>query len=70
MLSMVITYIRNRLSVESGQDVLEYALLGGLIAAAIVAALVSGVLTTAIDSMAGGIADCIDFDSTSVCNGI
>ncbi len=70
MLSVIVSYIMTRLRTERGQDVLEYALLGGLIAAAIVAALLSGIMETAINSMAGGIRDCIDFDSTSICNGI
>ena len=54
---------------ERGQDLLEYALLGGLIAAAIIAVATLGVMTGAITGMANGIADCIDFDSslTSQC---
>ena len=67
MLSMVITYIRNRLNVESGQDLLEYALLGGLIVSAIVAVIALGTMTTAITDMASGIGDCIDFDSGTAC---
>ena len=66
MLSMVITYIRNRLSVESGQDLIEYAMLGGLIALAIIAV---GTLafTGALNSMASGIGSCIDFKTTTGC---
>jgi Flp pilus assembly pilin Flp len=67
MLSMVITYIRNRLAIESGQDLLEYALLGGLIAAAIVAVIALGTMTGAITDMANGIGNCIDFDKTTTC---
>lgn len=67
MLSIIVEYIRKRLSIESGQDLLEYALLGGLIAAAIVAVIALGTMTDAISSMAQGISDCIDFDSTSAC---
>lgn len=67
MLSMVILYIRNRLAVESGQDLLEYALLGGLIALAITAVGVLAVMTGAVNGMASGIADCIDFDNTTPC---
>ena len=70
MLSVLITWIRMHVGSERGQDLLEYALLGGLIAAAIVAVLALGTMTDAITDMAGGISDCIDFDSTSVCNGI
>ena len=66
MLSMVITYIRNRLAIESGQDLIEYALLGGLIAAALIAV---GTLAFegALNSMATGIGHCIDFDSGTPC---
>ena len=55
--------LRARLSEERGQDLLEYALLGGLIAAAIVAVAALGVMTGAITDMANGIGDCIDFDN-------
>ena len=55
--------LRARWSEERGQDLLEYALLGGLIAAAIIAVAALGVMTGAITGMADGIADCIDFDS-------
>lgn len=50
---------------ERGQDVIEYALLGGLIAISIM--LVVTFLTGALTSMITGIGNCIDFDSTSVC---
>jgi len=70
MLSVLITWIRMHVGSERGQDLLEYALLGGLIAAAVVAALLSGIFEIAINDMADGVADCIDFDSTSLCNGI
>ena len=56
---------------ESGQDLIEYALLSSLIAAAIIAA---GLLaySGALDSMANGIANCVDFDNGpgSECNPI
>ena len=58
--------LRARFSEERGQDLLEYALLGGLIAAAIVgvALLFGGALT----AMAGGIRDCIDFTASTTCD--
>jgi Flp pilus assembly pilin Flp len=59
--------LRARLTEERGQDLLEYALLGGLIAAAITGATVAVIMTGALDSMASGIADCIDFDGTTPC---
>ena len=52
-----------RLRSERGQDLIEYALLGGLIAGALLAAAVLTGLTTALTSMATGIGECIDFDS-------
>lgn len=67
MLSVIVSYIMARLRTERGQDLLEYALLGGLIAAAIVAVIALGTMTGAITDMADGISDCIDFDKTSVC---
>jgi len=59
--------LRARLADERGQDLLEYALLGGLIAAAITAAAVTVTMTGALDAMAGGIADCIDFNGVTPC---
>ena len=56
--------LKARLREERGQDLIEYALLGGLIAAAIVAVAALGVMTGAIEGMADGIADCIDFDNS------
>ena len=49
---------------ERGQDLLEYALLGGLIAAAIIAVAGLALMTNAISDMANGIGDCIDFDNS------
>jgi len=50
---------------ERGQDLLEYALLGGLIALAITAAGVVAAMTGGLDSMAEGIKDCIDFKTSA-----
>ena len=68
--TMALTGLRARLTEERGQDLLEYALLGGLIALAIIAVATLGVLTGAITDMATGIGNCIDFDSSaaSPCN--
>ena len=62
----VYTWILTHLRRERGQDLIEYAMLSGLIAAAIVAV---GILafSGALTSMAGGISDCIDFDSGTAC---
>jgi Flp pilus assembly pilin Flp len=51
---------------ERGQDLIEYAVLSGIIAAAI-AGVAAGVLSGALTSMAQGIADCIDFDKATSC---
>jgi len=62
MLSVLMTFIRAHLPKgERGQDLIEYALLSGLIAASIIAVLALGVLTGAITAMANGISGCIDF---------
>jgi Flp pilus assembly pilin Flp len=53
---------------ERGQDLLEYALLGGLIAAAILAAFSLAAFTGALDKMATNIADCVDFEATTRCD--
>ena len=54
---------------ERGQDLIEYALLGGLIALTLMAGGVLLALTGALQDMAAGIGNCIDFDSSagSVC---
>jgi Flp pilus assembly pilin Flp len=68
------TYLRTqlrglgaRIGGERGQDLIEYALLSGIIAAAI-AGVTAGILSGALSSMANGIARCIDFDSSTTCD--
>ena len=57
--------LRARMSEERGQDLLEYALLGGLIAVALLA---FGLLFTPyLSTMASGIGSCIDFTSATTC---
>jgi Flp pilus assembly pilin Flp len=67
MLNAVVTWIQARMVREDGQDLIEYALLGGLIAAALIAVIALGVMTDAVESMANGISECIDFDGTAGC---
>jgi len=68
MISVLITWIKAHLpQSERGQDLIEYALLGGLIAAALVAVITAGLMTDALDLMIAGISNCIDFDTTSPC---
>jgi Flp pilus assembly pilin Flp len=52
---------------ERGQDLIEYALLSGLIAAALVAVFATG-LSSALTDMVTGISNCIDFKSSTVCS--
>jgi Flp pilus assembly pilin Flp len=63
----VYTWIMARIHREEGQDLIEYAMLSGLIAAAIVA-VGAIVFQDALTDMAGGISDCIDFDSGTACS--
>jgi len=46
---------------ERGQDLIEYAMLGGLIALAIVAVAAIGAYETPLKDMITGIGGCIDF---------
>lgn len=60
--AMAVGRLRQRFSEERGQDLMEYALLGGLIAVGL--GVVATVLTAsgAFTDMANAIAACIDFD--------
>ena len=56
--------LKVRLSEERGQDLIEYAMLGGLIALGIIGA---GLLFVGpLQDMATGIGNCIDFDAGGV----
>ncbi|MEX0786107.1 MAG: hypothetical protein WD939_05680 [Dehalococcoidia bacterium] len=59
--------LRTRLTEERGQDLLEYAILSGFIAAALAGVLATAIFTDALDGMVGGISACIDFDGTTPC---
>jgi Flp pilus assembly pilin Flp len=61
-------FISNLRSDERGQDLIEYAMLGGLIAATLVGLAVLAAYSDALQAMAGGIGNCIDFDGGTVCN--
>jgi Flp pilus assembly pilin Flp len=63
---LIHSYIMGLLRREEGQDLIEYALLGGLIAAAILG--VSVLFSEQVDAMIEGIGECIDFDSVA-CGG-
>ena len=60
--------LKVRASSERGQDVLEYAMLGGVIAMAIL--LIVGAFSGALGAMVAGIERCIDFDrgASSTCS--
>ncbi len=64
---MLAEKVRARFGEELGQDLIEYAVLGGLIATALIAAAVLGVYTSAVQIMAAGIKDCVDFNSLTDC---
>jgi Flp pilus assembly pilin Flp len=53
---------------ERGQDLLEYALLGGLIAAALLAVGVSLALSGGVQALADNVKACIDFNTSTPCN--
>ena len=65
MIDRIVVWVL-RLKSERGQDVVEYAMLGGLIALAIIAVGVA-FFSGAIEDMFTGIGNCIDFDSTTGC---
>jgi len=48
---------------ERGQDLIEYALLGGFIAVAFAAAAIALPLSGFFDDMVGAIAECVNFDT-------
>ena len=50
---------------ERGQDLIEYALFGGLIAMGIAAAAAAAFYSGAVNAMAQGIGECIDFDGVA-----
>jgi len=56
-----------RVRSERGQDLIEYALLGGLVAAAIVGIITLGIISGAVSSMATNIGYCIDFKKSTTC---
>jgi Flp pilus assembly pilin Flp len=67
MLSVLVSWIRTYLpQSEQGQDLIEYAMLGGLIALAIIGVGIAA-FTGALTGLFQGIGDCIDFDSASNC---
>ncbi len=69
MIIQVYTWLlahRPHLSRENGQDLIEYAMLGGLIALAILGAFI--LFGSALTDMATGIGNCIDFTSSTVCD--
>jgi Flp pilus assembly pilin Flp len=67
MIKQAVYYLQARFFAgERGQDLIEYSLFGGLIAAALVAAAMLG-MTTGVLDMSAGIGECIDWDGVA-CN--
>lgn len=62
-----VMWVRACLRSERGQDLLEYAMLGGMIAAAIIAVAAAGLMTGAISGMVDSITKCIDFKKSTPC---
>jgi Flp pilus assembly pilin Flp len=60
-----IELLRSLLKDERGQDLIEYAMLGGLIAIALAAGAL--VFAGPLADMAAGIGRCIDFNSGTTC---
>lgn len=61
----VLAWVRTRVNLdERGQDLMEYALLGGFIAVAFVVAAVALPLSGFFDDMVGAVGECVDFDQT------
>ncbi len=63
---IAVSDLKVRLTEERGQDLLEYALLGGLIAAAIVALVT--IFNPALQAMATNIGYCLDFSGNTTCD--
>jgi len=59
----IYTWARIRFDIdERGQDLIEYAPLGGFIAVAFVVAALALPLSTFMDDMVGSVGECVDFD--------
>ena len=58
--------LKAKLSEERGQDLLEYAMLGGLIVIGILAVVLA--FTGALNNMITGIGNCIDFSDGTTCD--
>jgi Flp pilus assembly pilin Flp len=67
--SLIISFVF-RFRSERGQDLLEYALLGGLIAGAIISVGMFAIMSGALTDLANGIANCIDFQPGGCTGGI
>jgi hypothetical protein len=64
-------YVRAKLSSlagERGQDLIEYAIVGGLIAAIGVAALAFLLEENPVEAMFVGVTNCVDFDDQTDCS--
>jgi Flp pilus assembly pilin Flp len=66
-LTFAMTWIRSHVPAgERGQDLIEYAVLSGVIAVAIAGAGFAA-YEAGLTSLANGIRDCIDFNSSTAC---
>lgn len=67
IVAIAATWLLSHIRRENGQDLIEYAMLSGLIAATLVALAVLAAYTGALNSMATGIGNCVDFNSGTPC---
>ncbi len=56
--------LKNRLAEERGQDLMEYAVLTGLVAVVAAAALATAAISGALGNMATAIGNCVDFTAS------
>ena len=64
MLTVLVTWVSAHLPRgERGQDLIEYAMLGGLIASALLVVAVLAAFSGALEDMFTGIGGCIDFQA-------
>ena len=66
MLNSIGLWLKLHVRSERGQDLIEYAMLGGLIAVALALSSLL-LLTGGIADMGDGIASCVDFDGGTDC---
>ena len=67
--AMAMGRLRQRLTEERGQDLMEYAMLSGLVAL-VIAGVGAAIFTGAVNNMITGVANCIDFTNGIACGSL